>query len=98
MNVDVSLDVRDTDYKEYAYLMEIIDFPDWLAVEGEMSSSGELQSSYQHEFTLTGTPLTSQDAEKITMLATVTIAGDEPALDAYASKEVSVTVNAVDGD
>ena len=100
VNVDVTLNVLDPDYNEYSYSMEMIDLPDWLSAEGEMTSSGKLESSYHHEFTLSGTPLTSRDAEKVTFVANITIAGEEPALDAYGSKEVMITVNAekISGD
>lgn len=42
--------------------MKILGLPEWLSAEGEMTSTGKLESSYQHEFMLSGTPLTSRNA------------------------------------
>ena len=33
VNVEVTLDVHDTDYDEYSYSMEMIDLPEWLSAE-----------------------------------------------------------------
>ncbi|MBR0034920.1 MAG: InlB B-repeat-containing protein, partial [Synergistaceae bacterium] len=94
VNVDVSIDIRSTSYDKYAYLMEIFGLPEWLKADGTLESSGTLEAGQHYEFTLTGTPVASQDAQSVVFAATVMITGDTPEIEAYADKEVMLAVKA----
>ena len=94
INVDVKIDVHNTSHDEYTYLMEIFGLPEWLAADGTLESSGTLESEQHYEFTLTGTPTASQDAQSLVFAAAMMISGDTPEIEAYADKEVMLAVYA----
>ena len=94
INVDVKLDIHNTSYDEYTYLMEIFGLPEWLNADGTLESSGTLENEQHYEFTLSGTPTVSQDERSLVFAATVMISGDTTAVEAYGDKEVMLAVNA----
>lgn len=95
VKVDVTLNVADSDYDGYEYSMSITGLPEWLKAEGELESTDMLEvgeSTHSHEFTLTGTPTVSSDAETLNLTATVKVSGETPMLEASGSKEVKISV------
>lgn len=94
VKVDVTLNVADSDYDGYEYSMSITGLPEWLKTEGELESTDILEageSTHSHEFTLTGTPTVSSDAETLNLTATVKVSGEIPTLEASGSKEVKIS-------
>ena len=71
--------------------MEIFGLPEWLKTDGTLESSGTLESGQHHEFTLTGTPVASQDAHSVVFVATMMITGDTPEIE-----DGKITINVDD--
>ena len=95
VKVDVKLNLSDRNYDGYEYSMAIMGLPEWLSTEGELESTDILntgESTHSHEFTLTGIPTVSSDAEALNLTAAVKISGETPALEASGSKEVKISV------
>lgn len=100
VSVDVLLVIADTFYDEYYYSMDIIGLPEWLKASGELASSDMLipidsegRAEYHHALTLSGTPEASHDAQTARFIVSVKVSGDTPILEAYASKDINISVN-----
>ena len=91
VSVDVNLAIFDEDYDEYYYSMDIAGLPEWLTISGDITSSHDIDDIYyHHEFTMSGYP--SSD-NVISLIAGIKISGDWPILAAFASKDVTISVN-----
>ena len=61
ISIDVSIDIIDTDFKNYGYSLDITGLPDGLNLSGDIAKSDEIKSSFLHIFEITGTPAKSAD-------------------------------------
>ena len=91
-SVDVTLDLKDTDYNLYSYSLDVAGLPDWLTLGGTVTADEDFATPKHHEFTLTGTPSAKADAVTLVFTATVKVSGDNPVLVALGSKDVKVSV------
>lgn len=91
-SVDVTLQLKDTDYNIYDYSLNIDNLPNWLSPSGQLVSKDnnlapEL-SKHHHEFILSGTPTAISDPTEVVFTATVNVSGDTPIMRATGSKSI----------
>ena len=94
VNVDVALEVEDSDLKDYHYAISINDLPKWLIADGDIESedviSGDF-AEFQHKFTLSGTP-TAAESGNLGFEARIVVKGDSDNLEASGTADMKITV------
>ena len=97
-SVDVTVSLYDRSYDDYTYTLGIEGLPEWLYADGEILSADALTvgtTRHHYEFSLKGTPETSNDRAVIKFTAVVNVSGDVPVMRATGEKEINVTVETV---
>ena len=98
VSVDTEFEINVADYDTYSYSMDVEGLPDGLYISGDILTTKSLEDSdgtYNHVFTIAGTPTTSVDETAVTLTATITITGDTPIIYSYAAHVVSISIQPV---
>ncbi|MBQ7154351.1 MAG: InlB B-repeat-containing protein [Synergistaceae bacterium] len=96
VTVDVSVDVADPDFKNYAYSLDVTGLPEGLKADGDLTSTDKVVNGvnvFRHVFSITGTPTQSADSQ-VNIKPVINVSNSKLTLVSTANKDIQIKVRA----